>query len=194
MRDTQQSNLEMIKEKTLIVSFFFFLYVVVYLVSKNFGMANAIKTSQGIIFLPAGVRLLACLVGRGWGALGVGMGTWLVVSPEAFPDQNQEFWFSVAFINSTSVLLSVLVMQRVFGIEENLSNLKFLHLPFIDLVATSSQAFFYYCFLYSANVVSEADLIPKFISQVTGNFLGGMIFMLALMVIFKLNDKNKSVS
>ena len=122
------------------------------------------------------------------------MGAWLIVSPDVFPNQTQDFYFAIAFINSMSVFVSVFMMQRVFNIEENLSNLKFIHLPFIDLAATTCQAFFYYCFLYSANVVSEVDLIQKFLSQITGNFLGGMIFMFALILIFKFNDMDKSVT
>lgn len=182
MRET----LNFLKEKIVVISVFFFLYVVVYAISKQFGLANAIKTAGGIVYLPAGVRLLACLVGRVWGAVGIALGSWLIVTPDVFKDQSDIFYFTLAMINTFSVFFAVLLAQRIFKISEDLSNLKFIQLPFIDLFATFSQACIYYYFLRSVGLVSESELLPKFISQVTGNFLGGMIFMFGLILFLNL--------
>ena len=189
MTSPNQQPLVIAKEKLLLVSFFFFLYTLVYYLGKSIGMANAIKTSAGIVYLPAGARLLACLVGRGWGALGVGIATFLVVLPNALPDQDTSFHLAISTINSLSVLISVLLMLKTLGIKDDLSNIKFLHLPLIDFVATFVQTTAYSWFLYSNKVnLGIEGLEAKFLARWTGNFLGGMVFMItffALVNIYK---------
>jgi hypothetical protein len=183
---------EFARDKIALVSFFSIFYIVVYFASKEIGLANAIKTSGAIIYLPAGVRLLACLIGRFWGGLGIFVATCFVVAPNVFPNESCGFHFAIAFINTSSVLISVLITLKLFKISEDLSNLRFIHLPFIDLIATFSQAFCYYLFLYFVEHIEEAELLPKFISQMTGNFLGGMVFMLTLLLLLNLRMKNTS--
>jgi MASE1 len=154
-------------------------------------MANAIKTSAGIIYLPAGARLLACLLGRGWGALGVAIATFLIMAPETFPDQDASFHLAVATLNSLTVLSSVVLMLKALGIKDDLSNIKFVQLPLIDLVATFVQTAFYSWFLYSSKVhIGLEDLEAKFLSRWTGNFLGGMIFMLVFFVFANIYKKS----
>lgn len=176
-------RIEYIKEKVLTISLFFFFYIVVYSFSKYFGLAYAVKT-VGIIYLPSGARLLACLVGRVWGAVGVGIAAWLVVSPDVWPGKSEMFYISVAFINSCSVLFSVILVQKVLNISEDLSNLKLIHLPFIDLAATFAQALCLYVFLLWQQQIEESNFLSLIIIQITGNFIGGMIFMLGLIFSF----------
>lgn len=173
-------QLNFILEKILIVTFFFSFYVIVYFVSKNLGIAYAIKT-VGIIYLPSGARLFACLVGRVWGAIGVGLAAWLVVSPDVWSGRSEIFYISVALINAGSVFLSILLVQKMLNISKDLSNLNLIHLPVIDLVATCSQALSLYCFLLWMHQIEESQFLSILITQVTGNFIGGMVFMLGLM-------------
>jgi hypothetical protein len=179
---TSSGIIQVVKEKIALVSVFFFLYVVTYIFSKPLGMGHALKTAGGIIYLPAGARLLACLVGRAWGALGVFIATWLIVGPDVFQDQSDFFYFMAAFVNSASVFVSVVLALKFFKISDELSNLNLIHLPFIDLLATTVQATCYYFFLTSVGYIDFSEAPQKFASQVTGNFLGGMIFMFALML------------
>lgn len=195
MTESKQPLLDTIKEKLFVISIFFFLFVITYTVSKQFGLANAFnKSANEIIFLPAGARLLACLVGSSLGAIGVGIASWLIVSSDVFPNQSQGFYLSVAILNSCSVLFSVMLAQQVLGIERSLKNLKFFHLPLIDLLATFMQALCMCLFLYSQKLVAKEDLIAKFSTQMVGNFLGGMIFMLAFMLVINLHNKTKSIN
>jgi glucose-6-phosphate-specific signal transduction histidine kinase len=140
------------KDKFAIVLFFFFFYIITYFIAKEFSLANAIKTNGAIIFLPAGVRLLACLVGRAWGAFGIFLGSFLVVVPTTFPNETNSFHLLIATASTTSVFLSVVISLSFLKISNDLSNLKFIHLPFIDLIATFSQAFFFILILYSASL------------------------------------------
>jgi len=174
---------EYIKEKVFTISLFFLFYVVVYTLSKKLGVAYAIKTI-GIIYLPSGARLIACLVGRVWGAIGVGIAAWLVVSPDVWPGKSDMFYMSLAFINSCSVLFSVLLVQKILNISADLSNLKLIHLPVIDLAATFAQALCLYVFLLWQQQIEELQFLSLLITQITGNFIGGMIFMLGLMFAF----------
>jgi hypothetical protein len=174
------------RDKITLVLFFTIFYILVYLASREIGLANTLKTSGAIIFLPAGVRLLACLVGRAWGALGILIGSFFVVVPTTFPNEASSFHFLIAFTNTCSVLVSVVLTLEFFKVSDDLSNLKFIYLPLIDLIATFSQAFFFILILYSANLIEESELLPRFITQMTGNFLGGMIFMLSFFALMKL--------
>lgn len=181
------------RDKIALVLFFTIFYILVFLASREVGLANAIKSSGSIIFLPAGVRLLACLVGRTWGALGIFIGSFFVVVPSVFPNEASSFHLAVALINTFSVLVSVVLALKFFKISDDLSNLRFTQLPFIDLIATFSQATFYYLFLYSVNHVEESELLPKFVSQMTGNFLGGMIFMLSFLVLVNVIKRRNTI-
>jgi hypothetical protein len=184
---------EFAKDKTALVSFFCIFFIFVFFFAKEFGLANALKTSAGIIFLPAGVRLLACLVGREWGAFGVFLGSFFVVVPSTFPDETNAFHLAIALISTSSVYLSVVISLSFLKISNDLSNLEFIHLPFIDLIATFSQAFFFYLFLYLVNHVDASELLPRFITQMTGNFLGGMLFMLSFFVLANILKRIKLV-
>ena len=108
--------IEFAKGKIALILFFAILYATVFVASKEFGLANAIKTTGAIIYLPAGVRLLACLVGRFWGALGIFAATCFFVAPNVFPNESSSFHFAIAFINTTSVLISVLLTLKFFKI------------------------------------------------------------------------------
>jgi hypothetical protein len=174
------------RDKITLVLFFTIFFILVYLASKEVGLANTLKTSGAIIFLPAGVRLLACLVGRAWGALGILIGSFFVVVPTTFPNEASSFHFLIAFTSTYSVLVSVVLTLEFFKVSDDLSNLKFIYLPLIDLIATFSQAFFFILILYSANLIEESELLPRFITQMTGNFLGGMILMLSLFALMNL--------
>jgi integral membrane sensor domain MASE1 len=94
------------------------------------------------------------------------------------------FYMSVAFINSCSVLFSVLLVQKILNISADLSNLKLIHLPVIDLAATFAQALCLYVFLLWQQQIEELQFLSLLITQITGNFIGGMIFMLGLMFAF----------
>lgn len=128
-----------------------------------------------------------------WGALGIFIGSFFVVVPSVFPNEASSFHLAVAFINTFSVLLSVVLALKFFKISDDLSNLRFTQLPFIDLIATFSQATFYYLFLYSVNHVEESELLPKFVTQMTGNFLGGMIFMLSFLVLVNVVKRRNTI-
>ena len=184
---------EFAKDKIALVSFFCIFFIFVFFFAKEFGLANALKTSGGIIFLPAGVRLLACLVGREWGTFGVFLGSFFVVVPSTFPHETNAFHLAIALISTTSVYLSVVISLSFLKISNDLSNLEFIHLPFIDLIATFSQAFFFYLFLYLVNHVDASELLPRFITQMTGNFLGGMLFMLSFFVLVNILKRIKLV-
>jgi glucose-6-phosphate-specific signal transduction histidine kinase len=171
------------KDKFALVLFFFLFFIITYFIAEKFGLANTLKTNGAILFLPAGVRLLACLVGRAWGAFGIFWGSFLVVVPSAFPNETSSFHLLIATSSTLSVYLSVVLVLNFLKISNDLSNLKFTHLPFIDLIATLSQAFFFIFILYSANLIEESELLPRFIKQMTGNFLGGMVFMLSFFVL-----------
>jgi integral membrane sensor domain MASE1 len=164
---------EYVKEKVFTISLFFLFYVVAYTLSKKLGVAYAIKTI-GIIYLPSGARLIACLVGRVWGAIGVGIAAWLVVSPDVWPGNSDMFYMSVAFINSCSVLFIVLLVQKILNISADLSNLKLIHLPVIDLAATFAQALCLYVFLLWQQQIEELQFLSLLITQITGNFIGGI--------------------
>ena len=181
------------KDKFALVSFFFFFFIITYFIAKEFGLANALKTNGAILFLPAGVRLLACLVGREWGAFGVFLGSFLVVVPTTFPNETNAFHLMIASISTTSVYLSVVISLSFLKVSNDLSNLKFIHLPFIDLIATFSQAFFFILILYMANHLDESELLPRFITQMTGNFLGGMVFLLSFLVLVNVLNRSNTI-
>ena len=137
--------------------------------------------------------MLACLVGRAWGAFGVFLGSFLVVVPTTFPNETNAFHLMIASISTMSVYFSVVISLSFLKVSNDLSNLKFIHLPFIDLIATFSQAFFFILVLYMANHLEESELLPRFITQMTGNFLGGMVFLLSFLVLVNVLNRSNTI-
>jgi len=89
---------------------------------------GSVQSRHQLDFLPAGVKHIAILVARGWGALGCFVALTLL---------SFEFWAGVPLsqtvfysgISTGATWLGIGLGMHMMGIQRNLENLKFMHLP-----------------------------------------------------------------
>ncbi len=142
--------------------------------------------SQGInlIFLPAGVKHIAILVARGWGALGCFVALTLL----AF-----EFWAGASLwqtvfysaISTGATWLGIGLGMHIMGIRRDLENLKFLHLPIMDLITTAIHGFVVNAFFIAVGMKND-QLAENAAAMMFGDYVGSFIMLTCLWLVLAL--------
>jgi hypothetical protein len=77
--------------------------------------------------------------------------------------------------------------MRILGIDKNLQNLQFIHLPVMDLITTAIHGFTTNAFFILAGMKSE-NFISNALAMMFGDFTGSFITLMLLwlgLVVFK---------
>ena len=144
--------------------------------------------AQGInlIFLPAGIKHLSILLCGKWGALGCLVGLFILAN---------EFWNGVptehialySVVSTAATWMGIALSLRILGIDKNLQNLQFIHLPVMDLITTAIPGFTTNAFFILAGMKSE-NFISNALAMMFGDFTGSFITLMLLwlgLVVFK---------
>ncbi len=144
--------------------------------------------AQGInlIFLPAGIKHLSILLCGKWGALGCLVGLFILAN---------EFWNGVptehialySVVSTAATWMGIALSMRILGIDKNLQNLQFIHLPVMDLITTAIHGFTTDAFFILAGMKSE-NFISNALAMMFGDFTGSFITLMLLwlgLVVFK---------
>ena len=135
---------------------------------------------QGIhlIFLPAGVKHLAILLARGWGALGCGLALfWL--SFEFWQEASLPQLLGYTMVSTLASWLGVMLGLRLLQVQGNLANLRFWHLPVMDLVTTGVHAMLVNAFFMMAAMKSE-HWLENVLAMMLGDYIGSFIILVGL--------------
>ncbi|MEN9933347.1 MAG: hypothetical protein RIS17_1920 [Pseudomonadota bacterium] len=127
-----------------------------------------------LVFLPAGLRLLALLVGGGWAAGGIAMGAMLCMSAE-FPDMGLAQAATISLVAGFAPYLSLLAACRALGIEGSLSNLGAAHLPVMALAISAGSAAAHNLVFASFGITNWQDFGQNFAAMATGDFIGCLV-------------------
>jgi hypothetical protein len=177
-----------VKEPALLFLTFFFGYLLLYQVCKAFGLVNTHESGLTHFFIPAGFRTVAALVGRTWGVVGISCAIALVIS-DLWVGQSATFYATYGFFAGFSTFIGIVACQRWLGIQRNLSNLRFVHLPLLDLAGTACHVLVLNAFAWWLHLLGQHDVLNHLMAQGVGNFLGGLIFMLFLTMMVSVNKK-----
>ena len=149
---------------------------------------------QGIalVFLPAGIKHVAILVACGWGALGCFAALmWL----------SFEFWHGIAasqaaLYSGLSTLASwagIWIGMRLLGIASDLENLRFIHLPLLDLITTAVHGFVVNAYFIAVGM-KQQELLANALAMMFGDYAGSFIVLtclwLCLLVLRRLQRTN----
>lgn len=136
--------------------------------------------AQGInlIFIPAGIKHLAILLAGPWGALGCALALFMLAL---------EFWHGAApelialysVISTAATWLGILLSLRLLGIARDLHNLKFMHLPVMDLITTAIHGFTTNLFFIVAGMKSE-NFLTNALAMMFGDYAGSFIVLTLL--------------
>lgn len=165
-------------------------YVATYRVNELFDGWAMYTQGINLVFLPAGVKHLAILLAGPWGALGC----WLSLLSLA-----TEFWQDISLpqvvlyslISTASTWLGILLSLRVLGIESGLGNLRFLHLPAMDVITTAIHGFTTNAFFIAAGMKSE-DFFGNALAMMFGDYVGSFLILTLLWMVLSALKSRKN--
>ena len=163
-------------------------YWVSFEISKHYDLTQSFAPGVSLIFIPAGVKLLAALVGGLWGVMGVVLAL-IYLANDFWAGQSQLFIFLTATINGLSTLAVVEAMRRLLTIDDDLSNLRLLHLPLIDLANSVCHGLVHNAFWIFWGVEKPSDFLSHATAMTVGDFFGSLIVLLGLSLVLKLKNK-----
>ncbi|MFM7008575.1 MAG: hypothetical protein ACKO0Z_04480 [Betaproteobacteria bacterium] len=154
------------------------IYFFTYRLNENFDSWALYAQGINLIFLPAGIKHLAILLGGKWGAFGCFLGLFVLAN---------EFWLGVpmeqialyCLISTASTWGGIVLSLRVLGVTRDLSNLRFKHLPVIDLITIAIHGFITNGYFIVAGMKSE-NFIGNALAMMFGDFVGSFILLTTL--------------
>ena len=124
-----------------------------------------------LLFLPAGVKLLAVLVGRLPAILGLlivsiylGAGIW--------PDKPMSTIGYFALVGLLTYPIAALGLMRVFGIHQDLRNLRYAHIVALSLAASVLNGIVHNLLYLTQGVTASDELWRKSAAMALGDFMG----------------------
>lgn len=124
-----------------------------------------------LLFLPAGVKLLAVLVGRLPAIIGLlivsvylGAGIW--------PNQPMTTVVYFAFVSLMTYPIAAFSMMRLLHIHQNLSNLRYHHIVTLSLVASALNGVVHNWLYWTQGVTASEELWQKSAAMALGDFMG----------------------
>lgn len=124
-----------------------------------------------LLFLPAGVKLLAVLVGRLPAIIGLlivsvylGAGIW--------PNQPMTTVVYFAFVSLMTYPIAAFSMMRLLHIHQNLSNLRYHHIVTLALVASALNGVVHNWLYWTQGVTASQELWQKSAAMALGDFMG----------------------
>ncbi len=137
-------------------------------------------------YLPAGVRLIAAVVGGLFGSIGVFFAS-LVMAPETFPKASLPELLTLAGISAFIPLLALVAVRWVFGIGEQLLELSF-RLLLLLIVLQSVLSPIAHQALYQFSGLAHADSFSLLV-MITGDLIGCMLVVLGVAVFWGIMNR-----
>lgn len=166
-------------------------YLLTYRINELFDAWALYAQGINLIFLPAGIKHLAILLGGKWGALGC-LCALFVLANEFWSGQPIQQIALYSLISTASTWAVIVFSLRVLGIGADLKNLKFIHLPIIDLITTSVHGFTTNAYFIMAGMKSE-NFVQNALAMMFGDFAGSFILLTLLWLALLMWKKRLTV-
>lgn len=156
------------------------LYVSAVWFNRHVIQAQDLFVGVSIFYLPAGVKLMALMVGRHWGALGLLTSNFLM----SLLEWNGVGWPVLLLMAMFWVGVSWAVVEtllRLLRLPPELSGMRFGHFVLIDASAAVLHAAAYNALLVQIGLRQQADYVASATGMALGDFLGSGAFALMLL-------------
>ncbi len=136
---------------------------------------------QGIslLFLPAGVKHVSILLAGRWGALGSFLGLLFMV-PSFWPELHLGLAVPYVAISTLATWGGIALSMHLLHIRADMTNLKLLHLPPLDLITTLLHAALTNSFFVLAGLKHSSDWNQNTLAMMVGDYLGSLCLMVIL--------------
>jgi len=152
----------------------FMLFVLSYDLNRQFDQYLLFTQGVSLLFIPAGIKLLAILVGRVPAMIGLYLASvYLSVGLWSTLDVASYYYF--ATISLLTYSAAVYLVLKVFGIGSNLTNLKYSHIVFMSLLACLMNGILHNLVYLSQGVAEFTALLTNRAAMSLGDFLGCFI-------------------
>lgn len=178
-------------DKLFLCTTFCVLYLVAFTLSDHLNLVHDFAPGISLAFIPAGIKLVAALISGFWGVLGTAIAL-SYVAPEFWVDQPTWFYITYGCVSAFTTLFAVNLIKRLLRISPDLSNLRLLHLPVIDLFSTLCHGFVVNAFFIICNLNTGPDLLMRATAMAVGDFVGGMILLVTFAVTVKIYQPLRS--
>ena len=154
------------------------LYYLTYRVNELFDVWFLYAQGINLVFLPAGIKHLAILVAGPWGALGCFVSLFILAN---------EFWLGVppaeialySLISTAATWAGIVLSLRTLGINRDLHNIRFIHLPLIDLFTTFLHGFTTNIFFILGGMKMD-NFMSNALAMMVGDYIGSFIILTLL--------------
>jgi hypothetical protein len=163
------------------------LYFVTYRFNELFDAWFLYAQGINLVFLPAGIKHLAILLGGPWGALGCFVSLFILAN---------EFWQGVptgdialySLVSTCATWAGIAVCLKVLGLDRDLTNIRFIHLPLIDLFTTFLHGFTTNVFFILKGMKTD-HLMTNALAMMVGDFIGSFIILTLLWLVIVYRNK-----
>jgi hypothetical protein len=124
-----------------------------------------------LLFLPAGVKLLAVLVGRLPAILGI-MVVSVYLGAGIWPDKSMTAVVYFAFVGLMTYPVAAFGVMRLFNIQQDLSNLRYHHIVTLSLAASVLNGVAHNWLYLTQGVTASEELWRKSAAMALGDFMG----------------------
>lgn len=140
-------------------------------VNQYFDEQFVYSAGISLLFLPAGVKLLAVLVGHLPAIVGLfvagiylGIGIW--------PDQSMATIVYFAFVSLMTYPIAAFGLMKLMHIRKDLSNLRYWHIVLLSLAASIFNGIVHNLIYVTQGVTSSEELWHKCAAMALGDFMG----------------------
>lgn len=163
------------------------LYYLTYRVNEFFDVWFLYSQGINLLFLPAGIKHLAILVAGPWGALGCFVSLFILAN---------EFWQGVppeqialySLISTGATWAGIVLCLKTLGIDRDLRNIRFMHLPLIDLFTTLLHGFVTNLFFITIGMKTDS-FISNALAMMFGDYTGSFIVLTLLWLVIGYSNR-----
>ena len=181
------ATVKYLTEKLLVSGLFGLVYFGSFSLSSTLNLVDSYAPGISLVFLPAGIKLIAALIAGFWGVLGTVVAL-AYVSPDFWPEQPLWFYMVYPSLSGFSSLAVVAAMKRLLDIDNDIRNLRFIHIPIIDLCATLVHGMVVNGFFAIDHLQVDQDILTRALAMSVGDFLGSLILLLSFAALAKLHN------
>ena len=124
-----------------------------------------------LLFLPAGVKLLAVLVGRLPAIVGI-MVVSVYLGAGIWPDKAMTAVVYFAFVSLMTYPIAAFGVMHVFRIHKDLTNLRYHHIVWLSLAASVLNGVVHNLLYLTQDVTASEELWRKSAAMALGDFMG----------------------
>lgn len=163
------------------------LYYLTYRFNELFDVWFLYAQGINLVFLPAGIKHLAILVAGPWGAWGCFVSLFILAN---------EFWLGVppaqiaiySLISTGATWVGIVLCLRTLGINRDLHNIRFIHLPLIDLATTFFHGFITNIFFIIGGMKLD-HFMSNALAMMVGDYIGSFIILTLLWLMISYSKR-----